>query len=255
MNEEFNTEYMPVGIPGQVENGRDATVPAQSDLDAEKLEHIVADAGTMNEFELYVQRPKPPLLVVLTGPSGVGKDVTLERMRELGVNFHYVVTVTTRKQRPGEVHGKHYYFVTRDEYNRMLANEELLEHAQVFDNSYGIPRSEVVPYLRRGEDVIMKPDVQGAQHIRDLEPEAVFIFLAPPSMEEQARRLIKRKTEDPQELERRLRTAREEMQQLTYFDYVVVNHSNKLDDTVRTIEAIMQAEKAKVHPRRLRLAE
>jgi guanylate kinase len=163
--------------------------------------------------------------------------------------------VTTRKRRSGEVHGKHYYFVSQEEYDRMLEQGELLEHAEVYGHCYGIPKSEVIEPLRRGRDVIMKPDVQGAAHIREIEPDAVFIFLAPPSMEEQARRLYYRKTEDPQELERRLRVAGQEMHELTHFDYVVVNHSNRLDDTVDKIVAIVQAEKLKVRPRTIRLAE
>lgn len=219
----------------------------------DSLERFVADAGTVPEIGEFIERPAPPLLVVLTGPSGVGKDVTLERMRQMGLKFHYVVTCTTRKMRPGEVDGKHYHFVTREEYDRLLARGDLLEHAEVFGNLYGIPRNEVVGPLLKGEDVIMKPDVQGAARIKELEPEAVFIFLAPPSMEEQARRLVRRKTEDPQELARRLTVARREMHELTHFDYVVVNHSNMLDETVRTIEAIIKAEKCRVHPRRLRL--
>jgi len=171
------------------------------------------------------------------------------------VPFHYVVTVTTRRQRPGEIHGKHYYFVANEEYDEMLKNHELLENAEIYGNRYGIPRKQVVEPLRHGQDVIIKPDVQGARKLRELEPEAVFIFLAPPSMEEQARRLYYRKTEDPQELARRLEVARQEMHELTHFDYLVVNHSNRLDETVQTIKAILQAEKSRVHPRRIRLAE
>ncbi|MFL5731971.1 MAG: guanylate kinase [Chloroflexia bacterium] len=224
-------------------------------LSEEDLAEIVARTGTVPEIAKYIRRPAPPLLVVLTGPSGVGKDVTLERMEELGVPFHYAVTVTTRKQRPGEINGKHYFFVSNDEYDRMDKNGELLEHAEIYGNRYGIPRSQVVDPLRRGKDVIIKPDVQGAQTLRKKEPEAVFIFLAPPSMEEQARRLYYRKTEDPQELATRLEVARQEMHELTHFDYLVVNHSNRLDETVHTIEAILQAEKCRVHPRRIRLAE
>jgi guanylate kinase len=219
------------------------------------LEEIVSAVEPVPEIEKYVKRRPPALLVVLTGPSGVGKDVTLERMKTLGVPFHYAVTVTTRKQRPGEVHGEHYYFVSPEEYKRMLDQGELLEHSEIYGNSYGIPRREVVDPLRRGQDVIMKPDVQGAEKIRKLEPEAVFIFLAPPSMEEEARRLYYRKTEDPQELRTRLNEAGQEMHQLTHFEYYVVNHNNRLDETVHTIEAILHAEKSKVHPRRIRLAE
>ncbi len=192
---------------------------------------------------------------MLTGPSGVGKDVTLQRMKELGFKFHYVVTVTTREKRPGEEDGEHYFFVTRQEYERMKENGELLEHAEVYGNYYGIPRSQVVEPLRKGIDVIMKPDVQGAHTMRKKEPEAIYIFLAPPSMEDLAARLYHRKTEDPQELAKRLKVAREEMHAISDFDYVVVNRNNELDETVEEIEAIIEAEKCRVRPRRIRLAE
>ena len=221
----------------------------------EVLSELVGRQEPVPEFDLYVNRPAPPLLVVLTGPSGVGKDVTLARMRELGMPFHYVVTATTRAQRPGEINGVHYFFISKEEFERMLERGELLEHANVYGNYYGIPRSQVIEPLRRGEDVIMKPDVQGARHIRELEPQAVFIFMAPPSMEELALRLYYRKTEDRHELATRLKLARQEMQALGDFDYVVVNYRDRLDDTVKAIQAIIKAEKCRVHPRRLRLLE
>jgi len=221
----------------------------------ETLQDILAGQEPAPEFEEYIERRPPGLLFVLTGPSGVGKDVTLEHMKRMGVPFHYVVTVTTRKQRPGEIDGKHYHFVTMEEYERMLRDNELLEHAEIYGNCYGIPRTEVVDPLRRGEDVFMKPDVQGARKMREIEPDAVFIFLAPPSMEEQAKRLFLRKTEDPQELAARLKVAREEMHEMEKFDYIVVNRNNRLDETVRQLEAIMIAEKSRVHPRRIRMAE
>lgn len=218
-----------------------------------RLKELVEAEGPVPEIERYVGQPPPPLLVVLTGPSGVGKDVAIRRMREKGLPFHYVVTVTTRPIRPGEVDGKHYFFVTKARYEQMLGKGELLEHAEVYGHFYGVPWSEVVEPLKRGEDVIMKPDVQGARTIRKLEPQAVFIFLAPPSMEELARRLYYRKTEDPQELAHRLEVARHEMQAVSDFDYVVVNKNNRLDETVERIEAIIEAEKLRVHPRRLNL--
>jgi guanylate kinase len=176
-------------------------------------------------------------------------------MKERGIPFHYVVTATTRARRPGEVEGLHYRFKTRAEFERMKQNNQLIEHAEVYGNYYGIPRDEVVGPLKRGKDVIMKPDVQGARTMRTIEPEAVYIFLAPPSMEDLASRLYHRKTEDPQELARRLSVAREEMHALSDFDYVVVNKNGELDDTVDAIEAIIQAEKYRVTPRRLRLLE
>lgn len=221
----------------------------------QRLAEMVVAGGPVPEIERYITRPTPPLLVVLTGPSGVGKDVTLQRMRELGIPFHYVVTVTTRAIRPGEIEGTHYFFKTREEYMRMLENDELLEHAEVYGNYYGVPKSEVIAPLMRGEDVIMKPDVQGASTLRVLEPEAVYIFLAPPSMEELAIRLFHRKTEDPQELAQRLESARQEMQAVSNFDYVVVNEHRKLDQTVDAIKAIIQAEKARVNPRRISLLD
>ncbi len=216
---------------------------------------IAEDEGDAPEFDLYINRPKPPLLVVLTGPSGVGKDATLQAMAAKGIPFHYVVTVTTRAIRPDEIEGVHYFFKTREEYETMLQNNELLEHSPVYGNYYGVPRSEVVDYLRRGEDVIMKPDVLGACKMRALEPDAIYIFLAPPSMQSLASRLYHRKTEDPRELAHRLQLARAEMHDLSDFDYVVVNKSDALDETVHEIEAIIQAEKCRVHPRKIRLAE
>ncbi|HST05250.1 MAG TPA: guanylate kinase [Chloroflexia bacterium] len=218
------------------------------------IARIALDEGDAPEFDLYINRPKPPLLVVLTGPSGVGKDAALQAMAAKGIPFHYVVTVTTRGIRSGEIEGVHYFFKTREEYEEMLIKNQLLEHSPVYGNYYGVPRSEVVDYLRRGEDVIMKPDVLGARKMRALEPDAVYIFLAPPSMQALASRLYHRKTEDPQELANRLKLARAEMQDVSDFDYVVVNKSQALDETVAQIEAIILAEKCRVHPRKIRLA-
>ncbi|HKP53446.1 MAG TPA: guanylate kinase [Chloroflexia bacterium] len=254
---------------GESEQGSRETPPSGQEIGAggaqgavsvvaglpEPLEKLVAAQGPSPEIEEFIDRPTPALLVVLTGPSGVGKDVTLQRMRELGVPFHYVVTVTTREKRPGEIEGVHYRFVTRQAYEEMKARGELLEDSEVYGNHYGVPRSEVIEPLRRGEDVIMKPDVQGAAKVKELEPGAIFIFLAPPSMKELATRLYYRKTEDPDELKIRLRVARQEMQALRDFDYVVVNHHKRLDETVEAIKTIIRAEKLKVHPCRIRLAD
>jgi guanylate kinase len=207
------------------------------------------------EMRDYVRRPTPPLLVVLSGPSGVGKDVTLARMRELGYPFHYAVTATTRPQRPEEVDGVDYHFKTVDEFQQMLRSGQLLESAEVYGHFYGIPKSEVTDHLARGEDVIVKPDVQGAATIKRQAPQAVFIFLAPPSFTEQAERLRRRKTEDPNALAARLRIAGEEMRALPNFDYVVVNRTGKLNDTVREIIAILTAEKCRVRPRQINFQE
>ena len=216
---------------------------------------VVPHDAAVPEMNAYVLRPQPPLLVVISGPSGVGKDVTLARMRELGYKFHYAVTATTRPRRSTEQDGVDYHFKTVAEFERMRREGELLEWAQVYGHYYGIPKSEVTDYLARGEDVVVKPDVQGAATIKRYVPEAVFIFLAPPSFAEQAERLRLRKTEDPAELALRRRIAGDEMHALSQFDYVVVNHTGKLTETVRQIVCILTAEKCRVHPRQINLQE
>jgi guanylate kinase len=194
-----------------------------------------------------------PLLVVISGPSGVGKDATVKRMEELGYPFHFVVTANTRPRRPNEVDGVDYHFVSEQEFAEMLEKGELLEHAIVYGQYKGIPKRQVQEALASGRDVIMRLDVQGAATIRDLVPEAVFIFLAASSEEELIRRLKRRKTETPEGLKRRIATAREEMKRLDEFDYVVVNRDNHLDETVKTIAAIITAEKCKVKQRKIEL--
>lgn len=194
-----------------------------------------------------------PLLVVISGPSGAGKDATVKRMEELGYPFHFVVTATTRPKRPGEVNGVDYHFVSEEEFTKMLEKGELLEHAIVYGQYKGIPKKQVQEALESGKDVIMRLDVQGAATIRRLVPEAVLIFLTASSEEELIRRLKKRKTETPEGLKRRIATAREEMKHLDEFDYVVVNRDGHLDDTVKTIAAIITAEKCRVKQRKIEL--
>jgi guanylate kinase len=194
-----------------------------------------------------------PLLIVLSGPSGVGKDAVLNRLKESGYPLSYVVTLTTRPQRDNEQNMVDYYFVSTDEYHDMLARNELLESANVYGNWYGVPRVKVKEALDRGEDVIIKVDTQGAATIKKIVPEAVFIFLAPPSVEELHARLAQRLTESPADLALRLETAQEEMKQLSWFDFVVVNHSGELDRVVSSIQAIITAEKCRVTPRRITL--
>mgnify|MGYP001100239467 CR=1 FL=1 len=191
----------------------------------------------------------PPQLIVLSGPSGVGKDATMSRMRERGIPMHYTVTATTRARRPTEVDGRDYYFVSLEEFQRLIAEGELLEWALVYGDYKGIPRQQVRDALARGQDVILRIDVQGAATVRQLVPEAVLIFLAPPSMDELVERLRKRRTESEEALQRRLRAVRQEMESLPIFDYMVVNYEGRLDETVDRVVAILQVEKMRVHPR------
>ncbi|MBI3979769.1 MAG: guanylate kinase [Chloroflexi bacterium] len=188
-----------------------------------------------------------PLLVVLSGPSGVGKDAVLNRMKRLGRPFHFTVTATTRPRRENERHGVDYLFLSREEFEAMMERGEFLEWKVVYDRYlYGVPKAQVREALGRGQDVIVKPDVQGAASIRELVPDVISIFLAPPSMAELERRLCQRKTESAVDLQARIRTAYAEMKRLPEFDYVVVN--NRLDDAAACIDAIVTAEKARVRP-------
>lgn len=183
------------------------------------------------------------MLIVLSGPSGVGKDAVLARLREIDHRLTFVTTLTTRPIRPNEVDGCDYHFVSRDEYRKRLEGNRLLESANVYGNWYGVPRSAVEDALDRGEDVIVKVDIQGAATIRKIMPRAVFVFLAPPSLDELTARLTRRLTELPADLSLRIKTAEEEMKQAALFDHVVVNHGGAIDETVAEIEAIVAAEK------------
>jgi guanylate kinase len=198
-------------------------------------------------------KPPYPLLVVLSGPSGVGKDSILMRMREIGFPFHFVVTATSRPMRPGERAGYDYHFVGEERFKEMIKHEELLEWAEVYGHYKGIPKSEVREALESGRDVVLRIDIQGATTVRRLAPQALFIFVAPGSFEELRSRLRWRRTESPDEIERRLAVARQEMEAVEQFDYVVLNHEDRLDDAVGQIRAIIVAEKQRVRPRRIML--
>ena len=187
-----------------------------------------------------------PVFVVISGPSGVGKDAVIQRMRERGAPFHFLVTATDRPARPGEVHGKDYYFYSTKEFERMIAEGEFLEYASVYGQYKGVPKSQARRALASGVDVVMRIDVQGAATIRHLVPEMISIFLAPPSLEILASRLARRGADSPEQVEARLRTALEELRHLHEFDYVVINRENDLDGTVDQITAIIEAEKCRI---------
>ena len=189
------------------------------------------------------------MMMVLSGPSGVGKDAVLSRIRELGYSQHIVVTATTRTIRPTEKDGVDYIFLDQDTFDKKVADNEFLEWAEVYGNCYGVPKDQVREAISSGQDVIIKADVQGAATIKKLNPYGVFVFLAPPSFQDLEKRLRVRKTEAQIDLERRLETARGEIQQLPLFDYVVVNADGALDDAVAALESIIQAERWR-YPRR-----
>jgi len=200
-----------------------------------------------------LRRQAAPLLIVISGPSGVGKDAVLRRMKERGLPFHFVVTATTRARRPNEVEGQDYIFVSRQDFDAMVERGEMLEHALVYRDYKGIPRPQVAQALASGRDALLRVDVQGAATIRALAPEALLIFLLAASEEELERRLRTRRTESPEDLALRLQTARREIERLDLFDYAVVNRDFALDGTVDTILAIIHAEHHRCQPRQVRL--
>ena len=184
-------------------------------------------------------------MVVISGPSGVGKDAVLERLKSSNVPYHFAVTATARPKRENEVDGLDYIFVERDEFQSMIRNDELLEWAEVYGNPYGVPKSPVRDSLARGQDVILKIDVQGADNIRRLVPGAVYVFLAPPDMSELEHRLTRRRTESTDTLKVRLATATKELEEAAKFDYVVVNRTGRLDKAVEEINTIIRRERGR----------
>ncbi len=197
--------------------------------------------------------PPPGLLIVLSGPSGVGKDVALNLMRAQGFSLHFVVTTTSRPSRPGEVDRRDYNFVSPDRFQEMIAQDEFLEWALVYDQYKGIPKPQIREALASGKDVILRIDVQGAATVKRLCPDAIFIFLAPASMEELEQRLRARLTETPDSLALRLERAPQEMAELPKFDYMVINRHGYLEIAVEQIKAIIIAERCRVDRRRVTL--
>jgi len=196
---------------------------------------------------LYASLNTPrPVLVVLSGPSGVGKDSVIQGLKESGYPFYFVVTATTRPRRPSEVDGIDYHFVSVGDFAEMIENNELIEYAVVYGDYKGIPKKHVREALASGQDVIMRIDVQGAATIRALVPNAVTIFLTAESEEELVRRLQLRKTEPPDQLKMRIVTARRELRRFTEFDYVVINPEEQLDEAVDLVLSIIRAEKSRV---------
>ena len=190
-----------------------------------------------------------PLFFVLSGPSGVGKDAVLTRLKQSGYPLEYIVTVTTRLRRPREKDNIDYHFISVADFEAMIERKELLEWAQVYGNRYGVPRKPVEQALAGGRDAMVKVDVQGAATIRKAMPQAVMIFLAPESVAELTERLRRRCTESPADIAMRNHIAGEEIKQLSLFDYVVVNKRDEIDRAVSDIEAIIRAEKCRVMPR------
>mgnify|MGYP002408647060 FL=1 len=208
----------------------------------------------MTKSSLIFGAPKRnPLLIVISGPSGIGKDAVVGLLRKNTPDTHFVVTMTSRKPRAEETHGVDYFFVSKEDFEEHIKADELLEYAKVYSDYKGIPKSQVREAFATGKDVIMRLDVQGAMTIRKLCPDALLIFLTAASNEEWLQRLIDRRSETPDELQLRIETAEKEYALIEQFDYLVVNSQNHLEKTICDIQAIIQTEHMRTKPRKVDL--
>ena len=191
-----------------------------------------------------------PLVVVISGPSGVGKDVMIDRMIETGrLGFHFTITNTTRDPRPGEKDGVNHYFVDVDDFVNLIAADELLEWAQVYGNYYGVPKKQVREALSAGKHVIIRVDVQGAKRISEIIPGALLIFIIPPSLDVLKKHLKDRGVDSEEEMTKRLAAANEEISQASLFDFTVTNEEGRLDETVDSVVNIIESESQMIPPR------
>lgn len=198
-----------------------------------------------DQTSLITLRNKP-LVIVLSGPSGVGKDAVLKAMQRRGLAFHFVVTTTDRPKRAEEVDGVDYNFVTTERFEEMIRKNELVEYARVYGDFKGVPKVQIEDALASGKDVVLRVDVQGAARVRQLFPDSVQIFLVPENEAQWYQRFRNRRTETEFELERRMEIARDELKLVDRFDYVVTNATDCLELTVDRIAAIITAEHLKV---------
>ncbi|MFC1978662.1 guanylate kinase [Chloroflexota bacterium] len=193
------------------------------------------------------------LLIVISGPSGVGKDTVINEIKKLNNSVHHTVTTTTRPKRHGEADGIDYRFATEVEFKRMIDHGDFLEWAEVYGNLYGTPKDQIRHALAQGHDVIAKVDVQGALNIKKLIPDALFIWISAPSIEHLDARLRSRNTDSKQNIELRIETAHREVKLVHHFDYEVINEDGHSDKTASEILDIVKAEKNRSKPRQIAL--
>jgi len=206
------------------------------------------------EIDFSIKQPKKTaLLIVISGPSGIGKDTVVQGLKTRNLPFHFVITATSREPRCNEVDGVDYLFYSKEKFKAMIEAGEFIEHAKVYSDYKGVPKQHVRQALDSGKDVIMRLDFQGAKTIRELVPEAILIFLTAKSKEEWLQRLKSRRSESEEELSVRINTAKFEFDSLDFFDYIVVNEQCRLEQTLDIIESIIVAEHHRVHPKQVNL--
>ena len=212
---------------------------------------LVVPQGALDELRQKAGGSRQPRLFAVSAASGTGKDAVLALLLERMPDVHVVVTATTRTKRPYEVDGVHYHFVTEDQFLDLRARGDLLEDVQYAGHYYGTPAQEVRDAVARGQDVILKIEVRGASLVKLKEPSTVMIFLAPPSVEALVERFTQaqkeRGTASPEDLERRLAEAQRELACIPGHDYLVVNHTGRLDDAVSQLQTIILAERCRVN--------
>ena len=192
-------------------------------------------------------------MVVISGPSGVGKDSVLRALKKSSLPIYHVITANTRSPRPDEKEGVDYFFVSHEEFERMIGNNELIEYAHVYGDYKGVPKSQIRQALDSGKDVVLRLDVQGAEEIKRQYPEAVLIFLTPANEDEWRERLGGRTHSKEKDMDQRIATAMDELERARNFDYIVVNAQGKLEEAVNTIEAVIIAEHHRTKQRQVNI--
>ena len=189
----------------------------------------------------YVIEDPQPVILIISGLSGSGKDTVINRLKEIStVDFHFVVTCNTRPKREGEIDGKDYHFITREQFQRMIDNGQMLEHSVVYDDLKGVPRFEIEKAIEMGKDIILRLDYQGMRKVKKIYPEAVSIFIIPPDSEAWLKRLRARNSDSEESLQLRIKTAVEELKYISEFDYILVN--DELDHAAMDLLTILRAE-------------
>ena len=183
-------------------------------------------------------------LIVLSGPSGCGKNSVIKQLLTIRPNCWISISCTSRQPRPGEENGKDYYFLSKEEFEKDITKEQFLEYAEYAGNYYGTPKKYIQQHLDQGEDVILEIEIQGALKIKEQLPETIFIFIMPPSMQELKRRLQNRKTEDAAKIDKRFKRAYEEINEISKYNYVVVN--DVIETAAAKVNAILEAERCRV---------